>query len=119
MIRSHHFSAILPAQANILTATGAELIALLKSIVTEAELTAVGDVAVTFEPQGVSVVVVLEESHVALHVWTECRKVTIDIHVCDYQQDNRPKAERLAELLTIAMTGANDPSYWHYLVATA
>lgn len=114
-IYSHHLAAILPVTGAIATCSSTALLLLLREVVEQAGLEAVGDVASTFEPQGVSAVLILKESHVALHVWAECNKVSVDIHVCDYHQNNLPKAEKLAELLTLELTGTYDRSYWHYL----
>ncbi|HEY9618074.1 MAG TPA: S-adenosylmethionine decarboxylase [Microcoleaceae cyanobacterium] len=91
---------------------------LLKALVCEAGLHCVGEVAVTFNPQGLSVVLVLEESHVALHIWPESQKIAVDIHVCDYYQDNCPKAKKLADLLTMKICGSHDRAQWNYLLAT-
>ncbi|GAB4344203.1 MAG: hypothetical protein OHK0047_37090 [Leptolyngbyaceae cyanobacterium] len=112
-IRSHHFSAILPTISPILTASAADLLAALQTHVEAAGLRAVTQAGATFQPQGVSVVLILEESHVALHIWTECRKATVDIHVCDYSQDNFTKAKFLTERLTAWIAG-NDRPRWHY-----
>ncbi|MBW4579687.1 MAG: S-adenosylmethionine decarboxylase [Tildeniella nuda ZEHNDER 1965/U140] len=114
-IHSHHLAAVLPIARTIATCSSTALLLLLRDVVEQAGLEAVGDVASTFEPQGVSAVLILKESHVALHIWTECNKVAVDIHVCDYHQNNLPKAEKLAELLTLKLTGECDRSYWHYL----
>ncbi|WP_253188450.1 S-adenosylmethionine decarboxylase [Leptolyngbya sp. 'hensonii'] len=103
-----------------------DFLALLKEAVSAAQLTAVGEVAHTFQPQGISVALLLAESHVALHFWPDLQKVAIDIHVCDYQQENQHKAEHLAELLTAKLTDPNlravkatDPApVWHYLSAS-
>ncbi|WP_219904686.1 S-adenosylmethionine decarboxylase family protein [Stenomitos frigidus] len=114
-IHSHHLAAILPVTGAIATASSTELLRLLREAVQQAGLDAVGDLATTFEPQGVSVVLILKESHVALHVWPECNKVSVDIHVCDYHQNNLPKAENLAERLTLMLTGRRDRSGWSYL----
>ncbi|HEY9883529.1 MAG TPA: S-adenosylmethionine decarboxylase [Thermosynechococcaceae cyanobacterium] len=89
------------------------LLHLLQTTVQAAGLTPVAEATATFSPQGVSVVLLLEESHVALHVWTEYCKATVDIHVCDYQQDNYAKAQKLAVLLAIALTDG-DRAQWHY-----
>jgi S-adenosylmethionine/arginine decarboxylase-like enzyme len=89
---------------------------LLEALQTHVEasgLRAVSQAGATFQPQGVSVVLILEESHVALHIWAECRKATVDIHVCDYSQDNYTKVKFLAERLTVWITG-NDLPRWHY-----
>lgn len=118
MIRSHHFSAILTAAESIVTQSPAELLGLLRSCVTLVGLNAVGELAATFDPQGASVVLILEESHVALHIWTESSKIAVDIHVCDYHQDNFLKAKKLSELLAIALTNNHNSVHWSYLLAT-
>lgn len=113
MIRSHHFSAILPATPTILAASATDLLTTLQLHVEAVGLRAVSQAAATFQPQGVSVVLILEESHVALHIWTECHKATVDIHICDYSQDNYTKAKILSEQLTIWISGRDRPQ-WHY-----
>jgi S-adenosylmethionine decarboxylase len=118
VIRSHHFSAILTTAETIAQLTAPELLDLLQVAVQEAGLTSVARAAATFDPQGVSTVLILEESHVALHVWTESCKIAVDIHVCDYHQNNLPKAEKLAELLALRITGTSDRSQWSYLSAS-
>ncbi|MEX0269262.1 S-adenosylmethionine decarboxylase family protein [Leptolyngbyaceae cyanobacterium UHCC 1019] len=115
-LRSHHWSAILTAAAKVYSWSSADFLACLKQVVQQAGLTVVGELAFTFEPQGISAIVLLEESHVALHFWTEKGKVTVDIHVCDFQEDNKPKAEKLAHLLALEISEA--PGQWHYLSLT-
>lgn len=48
-----------------------------------------------FEPIGVTGVILLAESHVAIHTWPEHRFVSLDIYVCHFSADNSAKAERL------------------------
>lgn len=118
MLRSHHFSAILIASQSIFDWTEADFLHSLKSAAQNANLTPVGQLSFTFQPQGISAVLLLEESHVALHFWPEEGKVTVDIHVCDYQQDNYEKAKILAELLTIEISGNFNAQAWNYLCVT-
>jgi len=118
VIRSHHFSAILTTSEAITHLTATELLDLLQDAVQESGLTSVAEAAATFHPQGASVVLILEESHVALHIWPESAKVAVDIHVCDYHQNNRPKAEKLADYLSLKMTGRCDRSQWRCLSVT-
>jgi S-adenosylmethionine decarboxylase len=61
--------------------------------------TIVTDVFHTFSPHGVSGVVVIAESHVAIHTWPEAGFVTVDVYVCNYTTDNTDKAERLFQAL--------------------
>lgn len=66
-------------------------------------LSAVGEVFHRFEPEGgVTGVVLLAESHLAVHTWPELRAVTIDLYVCNYSADNRPCAETLMQALCAA-----------------
>jgi S-adenosylmethionine/arginine decarboxylase-like enzyme len=114
MIRSHHFSSVLPISAVIARATAPELLQLLNRVIEQADLTPFSAATATFEPQGISVVVILAESHVAIHIWPEEHQASVDIHVCDYHRNNRPRAERLAALLALQLTEGTDPT-WHSL----
>ena len=73
-----------------------------KDRVEAAGLTSVGSLFHSFgEGGGVTGVVVLAESHLAIHTWPEAGYVTLDVYVCNYSANNRPKAEQLfAELQT-------------------
>jgi len=51
------------------------------------------------QPGGVTGMLLLAESHLAVHTWPERRGVTLDVYVCNFSQDNSAKAERLANLL--------------------
>ena len=44
---------------------------------------------------GVTGVVLLAESHLAVHTWPELSAVTLDVYVCNFGGDNTAKAERL------------------------
>lgn len=115
MIKSHHFYAILPAAQNIFTWESTEFIKCLKNSAQAAGLMVVGELAFTFQPQGVSAVILLSESHIALHFWPEEAKVTIDIHICDYQQENLEKAKLLTQILTKQLSNSENHPHWHYL----
>ena len=64
-------------------------------------LTPVGELFHTFPGSaGITAVVLLAESHIAVHTWPEKRGVTLDIYVCNFGADNSAKAYALrAELL--------------------
>lgn len=59
----------------------------------------VGDAFHQFEPYGVTGMVLLAESHLAIHTWPETGFVTVDIYVCNYQTDNTQKARKLYDVL--------------------
>ncbi|MEB3336758.1 MAG: S-adenosylmethionine decarboxylase, partial [Leptolyngbyaceae bacterium] len=117
-ITSHHLLAVLPVRAEVLTWQEAEFLQVLQDAVQAARLRPLGKLSFQFQPQGVSAIVLLEESHVALHFWPEQGRVTIDIHTCDYQEDNYPKAMALAERLTLALFGKPAPERWRCLSVT-
>ena len=70
-----------------------------------AGLGAVGELFHRFTPApeqaqgGITGVVLLAESHLAVHTWPELGAVTLDVHVCNLGQDNSAKAESLMDLL--------------------
>ncbi len=51
------------------------------------------------EPAGVTGVVLLAESHLAVHTWPEQRAVTLDVYVCNLGGDNSAKARALLQHL--------------------
>ncbi|HEY9846003.1 MAG TPA: S-adenosylmethionine decarboxylase [Candidatus Caenarcaniphilales bacterium] len=118
VLRSHHAAAILTASQAIFKWTEADFLALLRKGAQQAQLTVVGELAFTFDVQGITAVVLLKESHVALHFWPEEKRVTIDIHICDYQQDNGEKAEILADFLALQITGGSSGTQWYNLTIT-
>lgn len=51
------------------------------------------------EPAGITGVVLLAESHLAVHTWPEQRAVTLDVYVCNLGSDNSDKARNLLQQL--------------------
>jgi S-adenosylmethionine decarboxylase len=69
-------------------------------LVEEAGLSSVGDFFHQFDGAGgVTGMVVLAESHMSIHTWPEKQYVTVDVYVCSYTQDNRPRARQLYQSL--------------------
>ena len=78
-----------------------------KQRVAAAGLSTVGSLFHSFgEGGGVTGVVVLAESHLSLHTWPEAGYVTLDVYVCNYSANNRPKAEQLFTELQAAFAPA-------------
>ncbi len=50
-------------------------------------------------PGGVTGVVLLAESHLAVHTWPEKAAVTLDVYVCNLHADNSRRAEGLLAAL--------------------
>jgi S-adenosylmethionine decarboxylase proenzyme len=54
----------------------------------------VGELFHAFDaPGGVTGVVLLAESHVAVHTWPELGRVTLDVFVCNLHSDNSARAQ--------------------------
>ena len=51
---------------------------------------------------GITGVVLLAESHVAVHTWPELAAVTVDVYVCNLGNDNSGRAHDLLERLVEA-----------------
>jgi S-adenosylmethionine decarboxylase proenzyme len=72
------------------------------SAVVQAGLQVVGVRFHQFQPVGVTGVVLLAESHLAVHTWPERDYVTLDVYACNHTGDNQAKAERLyAQLIRL------------------
>ena len=53
-------------------------------------------------PVGITGVVLLAESHLAVHTWPEIAAVTLDVYVCNLGSDNSAKAHTLMAALIAA-----------------
>jgi S-adenosylmethionine decarboxylase len=68
-----------------------------------AGLTPVGELFHVFPaPGGITGVVLLAESHVAVHTWPERGVVTLDVYVCNLGADNSAAARALLDALIAA-----------------
>lgn len=54
------------------------------------------------QPGGVTGMVLLAESHLAIHTWPETGNVTLDVYVCNFSDDNSGKARQLLESVIAA-----------------
>jgi len=77
--------------------------------VADAGLLAVGELFHRFPPAadaagpgGITGVVLLAESHLAVHTWPELAAVTLDAYVCNLGADNSQRAQRLIDALLAA-----------------
>lgn len=60
----------------------------------------------TTPPAGVTGVVLLAESHLALHTWPELGTVTLDVYVCNRGADNSGRARQLLAELEVLFAPA-------------
>ncbi|MEP7295674.1 MAG: adenosylmethionine decarboxylase [Burkholderiales bacterium] len=96
-----------PVQRRVMTEPEA-LRDLCLTAVRAAGLTAVGELfhrfaaapgAAAGEPVGITGVVLLAESHLAVHTWPELASVTLDAYVCNLGADNSARAQALLDAL--------------------
>ena len=92
---------------------GDALRALCLDAIERAGLRAVGSLFHPFlgadgHPQGVTGVVLLVESHLAVHTWPELGSVTADVYVCNLGADNSARAEAVMARL-VAAFGPREP----------
>ena len=93
----------------------AALRALCLEAVAGAGLAAVGELFHRFAPgvagaaaaPGITGVVLLAESHLAVHTWPELDAVTLDVYVCNFGRDNSARAESLLAALIGAFAPAS------------
>jgi S-adenosylmethionine decarboxylase proenzyme len=87
------------------------LATLCRDAVTQASLSGVAELFHRFGPaeeqSGITGVVLLAESHLAIHTWPELGGVTLDVYVCNYGADNGAKAEALMAALIAAFAPAS------------
>lgn len=75
--------------------------------VAAAGLTHVNHLFHAFAPgSGVTGMVLLAESHLAVHTWPELDAVTLDVYVCNYGSDNSALAHALFDALRAAFLPA-------------
>lgn len=97
--------------ATLLTDVSA-LEALCGAAVAAAGLTQVQRLFHRFAPgAGITGVLLLAESHLALHTWPELGAVTLDVYVCNYGSDNSARARALFDLLCAAFDPASLQSH--------
>jgi len=91
----------------------AALATLCREAVLSAGLSMVGELFHRFEPapgctqSGITGVLLLAESHLAVHTWPELGGVTLDVYVCNLAGDNSAAAERLMRHLVQAFAASD------------
>ena len=94
---SHHFigKGLLSTGLRTAATDPMSLVATIERMVTDSGLAVVERQTAKFPQGGMTLVWVLAESHLVLHYWATEGFATIDLHVCDYGESNRRKADDL------------------------
>jgi S-adenosylmethionine decarboxylase proenzyme len=109
-VQGHHLTADLAGcPATLAEMTDARALrSVCLACVQAAGLSMVGELFHVFPPPGgVTGMVLLAESHVAVHTWPERGAVTLDVYVCNINQDNAAAAHRLLASLIEAFAPAH------------
>lgn len=80
---------------------------LMRRAAAAAGATVVAEVFHPYRPQGVTGVVVIEESHFSVHTWPECGYAAVDFYTCGECQP-----ERAAEVLQAGLRAARSEALW-------
>ena len=64
-------------------------------------------------PSGITGVVLLAESHLAVHTWPELDAATVDVYVCNLGADNSARATALMDALVASFAPARSERHAH------
>ena len=100
--RAHHIIGAGPISEQLLkNASRPEaLVSLVSDIVRDCGLSIISEHSAGFEGGGLTLVWILAESHLVLHLWVPERFATIDLHICDFTSSNAEAAARLKRQLS-------------------
>jgi S-adenosylmethionine decarboxylase len=75
------------------------LVELLERAAVESGASVLGRLSHSFEPQGVTAIVLLAESHVSIHSWPEKGYAAVDVFTCGDKMNSRQCAEIIGKAL--------------------
>lgn len=99
---AHHFIGAGPISAELSSAAShpEALSPQIAAMIGECGLTVVSESSAAFPGGGATLVWILAESHLVLHLWTAEGFATVDLHVCDFRASNEAPARRLKQRLS-------------------
>ena len=62
-----------------------------------ADMRPIGDLSKKFQPQGATVVLGLEESHISIHTWPENGVAVVDVYTCGIEESCEKAHEKLVQ----------------------
>jgi S-adenosylmethionine decarboxylase len=72
-------------------------VAFTENLLQENLLEKVGKSSFVFENGSYTIAYCLKESHICIHTWPEINRVTMDIYLCNYSQDNSDKVRSISK----------------------
>ncbi len=111
---SHHFigTGLLSAELEGAASESESLLGVVAGLVTDSGLQVVASQSARFDNDGLTLVWILAESHLVIHVWQVEAFATVDLHVCDYRESSTERARRLVASLEAFCFAAGSAS-WH------
>ncbi len=74
-------------------------------LISDSHLTEIGALFHEFEGGGITAIIALAESHIAIHTWPEIEYTALEVFVCNYTQDNTEAAQHIHDSL-VKLLGA-------------
>jgi|JI10StandDraft_1071094.scaffolds.fasta_scaffold216266_2 S-adenosylmethionine decarboxylase len=74
----------------------ANWLAFIEGLLINHDLEKVGETFFQFDTGGFTAAICLKESHICIHTWPEFGLLTLDVYVCNYQQNNTEKVKQIA-----------------------
>ena len=101
-MKSYHFVGVGRISAEVEQGVDhpAKLAATITELISESGMQVVAEYTSGFDRGGKTLVWILAESHLVLHVWRDEAFATLDLHVCDYTKSNADKARHLRGTLS-------------------
>lgn len=102
MPNSHHYIGVGPISKNLLKSASRPeaLVSHVSDLVRSCGFGIVSEHSAGFEGGGATLVWILSESHLVLHLWKPEGFATIDLHVCDFTTSNAEASKRLQNELS-------------------
>jgi S-adenosylmethionine/arginine decarboxylase-like enzyme len=101
-VKSYHFVGVGRISSEVERGADhpARLAATITELIGESGMQVVAEYTSGFDRGGKTLVWILAESHLVLHVWRDEAFATLDLHVCDYTKTNADKARHLRGTLS-------------------
>jgi S-adenosylmethionine/arginine decarboxylase-like enzyme len=114
MPNSHHFIGVGPISEELLE--GAQrpeaLVSQVSDLIRGCGLGIVSEHSAGFEGGGATLVWILAESHLVVHLWVREGFATVDLHVCDFTASNAENSQQLKNQLS-EFCFAGGQASWH------
>ena len=115
---SHHFIGVGPISEDLGVGVlkPETLVSQVSDLIRDCGLSIISEHSAGFEGGGATLVWILAESHLVLHLWKPEGFATIDLHVCDFKSSNADAARRLRTELSEFCFGTGQATWQEVIV---